>query len=144
MALIACAECHREISSSAEACPHCGYPLKKPEAAGPKCYRCGDPATTLCQGGCGRTCCVKHLKHIVVTNLKYAANELRCEECHEKAVEQNETMNALGCFIISVVVCVLGFCGYNIWTIERESKKEREIRQKQDEEFRRQFQDPNR
>lgn len=28
MALIACPECQREISSRAPACPHCGYPVK--------------------------------------------------------------------------------------------------------------------
>lgn len=27
MALISCPECSREISDSAKACPHCGYPL---------------------------------------------------------------------------------------------------------------------
>lgn len=28
MALIKCPECEREISSMAESCPHCGYPIK--------------------------------------------------------------------------------------------------------------------
>ncbi len=31
MALIKCPECEREVSSMAEACPHCGYPIKKTE-----------------------------------------------------------------------------------------------------------------
>ena len=31
MALIACHECGKEISDQAEACPHCGAPVKKPE-----------------------------------------------------------------------------------------------------------------
>ena len=29
MALIKCPECNKEVSDYAEACPHCGYPLKK-------------------------------------------------------------------------------------------------------------------
>lgn len=29
MALITCPECRKEISDQAEACPHCGYPLRK-------------------------------------------------------------------------------------------------------------------
>ena len=29
MALIKCPECNKEVSDCAEACPHCGYPLKK-------------------------------------------------------------------------------------------------------------------
>ena len=28
MALIKCPECGKEVSTAAEACPHCGYPLK--------------------------------------------------------------------------------------------------------------------
>ena len=31
MALIPCHECGKEISDQAEACPHCGAPVKKPE-----------------------------------------------------------------------------------------------------------------
>lgn len=34
MAMIKCPECGRDISDQAGACPHCGYPLKKGEAAG--------------------------------------------------------------------------------------------------------------
>lgn len=29
MALIKCPECGKEISASASACPHCGYPIKE-------------------------------------------------------------------------------------------------------------------
>lgn len=29
MALIKCPECGKEVSTAAEACPHCGYPIKK-------------------------------------------------------------------------------------------------------------------
>lgn len=31
MALIKCPECGKEVSTAAEACPHCGYPIKKNE-----------------------------------------------------------------------------------------------------------------
>lgn len=30
MALIKCPECNKEVSDTAETCPHCGYRLKKP------------------------------------------------------------------------------------------------------------------
>ena len=33
MALIKCPECEKEISTYAETCPHCGYPIKKNEPA---------------------------------------------------------------------------------------------------------------
>ena len=29
MSLIKCPECGKEVSTAAETCPHCGYPLKK-------------------------------------------------------------------------------------------------------------------
>ena len=29
MALFSCPECGKEICTSAESCPHCGYPIKK-------------------------------------------------------------------------------------------------------------------
>ena len=29
MALIKCPECGKDVSTSAEACPHCGYPINK-------------------------------------------------------------------------------------------------------------------
>jgi hypothetical protein len=127
MSLIACTECRREISSSAEACPHCGYPLKKADVSGPKCYHCSEPATTLCQGGCGRMSCVKHLKHIVVANLKFAVNELRCEECYAKAVENNELTNGCGCIIVSLLVCAMGFFAWKIWATEQEGRRDQEI-----------------
>ena len=28
MALIKCPECGKDVSTSAEACPHCGFPIK--------------------------------------------------------------------------------------------------------------------
>ena len=31
MALITCPECHGQVSDKAAACPHCGYPLERPE-----------------------------------------------------------------------------------------------------------------
>ena len=31
MALIQCPECEKQISSNAESCPHCGYPMKAKE-----------------------------------------------------------------------------------------------------------------
>lgn len=61
MALIKCSECEKEISSKAEACPHCGNPMKqKPaEAKGgtfcPSCKMRVTPVVTSVGGG---TCSV--------------------------------------------------------------------------------------
>ena len=33
MALIKCPECGKDVSTAAEACPHCGYPLKDKTAS---------------------------------------------------------------------------------------------------------------
>ena len=30
MSLIRCPECNKDVSSYAESCPHCGYPIRKP------------------------------------------------------------------------------------------------------------------
>ena len=38
MALIKCPECNKEVSDCAEACPHCGYPIKKIKAANEEKY----------------------------------------------------------------------------------------------------------
>jgi len=38
MALIKCHECGKDVSTSAEACPHCGYPFKKNTVSKPISY----------------------------------------------------------------------------------------------------------
>jgi hypothetical protein len=57
-------------------------------------------------------------------------NELRCEKCHQKAVESNEALNALGCILTFILHSFGAFCAWNIWIIGQESKTEQEIRQK--------------
>ena len=53
MALIECPECRGKVSSSAVACPHCGFPVKVSRAdGGPFCSYCGsqnDPSSAYCQ-----------------------------------------------------------------------------------------------
>jgi hypothetical protein len=55
MALIKCGECGREVSSNAEACPHCGNPIGAAErTAGTYCPHCRvhvTPAVTSVGGG---------------------------------------------------------------------------------------------
>ncbi len=38
MSLMKCPECGKEVSTSAEVCPHCGYPLKKSQPSQPLQY----------------------------------------------------------------------------------------------------------
>ena len=38
MALIKCPECGKDVSTSAETCPHCGYPINKITVAKPISY----------------------------------------------------------------------------------------------------------
>lgn len=63
MALIACRECRREVSTAAAACPHCGCPVAgaaPPAPAHPRCYSCGGPASRACTA-CGKMCCEDHI-----------------------------------------------------------------------------------
>ena len=38
MALIKCPECSKDVSTSAQVCPHCGYPINKTTVAKPISY----------------------------------------------------------------------------------------------------------
>jgi hypothetical protein len=71
MALIACRECRREVSTEADACPHCGCPISsigrqsQSWPAGSQdthawCYACGSPASRACTR-CGQMCCEDHI-----------------------------------------------------------------------------------
>ena len=40
MALINCLDCSNKVSSEAEACPHCGRPIKKMASIGIACPNC--------------------------------------------------------------------------------------------------------
>lgn len=40
LALIECKDCHKQVSTSAISCPHCGCPLKE-QVEKPKCPTCG-------------------------------------------------------------------------------------------------------
>jgi hypothetical protein len=86
MSLIPCPECGREISTNAEACPHCGNPMRAAShtAAGPKCYACSATATTRCQR-CGEMSCVQHVQSIFVPHGNSGSYELRCPRCYESA-----------------------------------------------------------
>jgi hypothetical protein len=73
-------------------------------------------------------CCVKHLKHIVVSKFKFVVNELRCEECCEKAVENNRFMDDLGWSLFIVCVCVIGFLIWIIWNLWNEEQKWKKVK----------------
>ena len=86
MALISCPECGREVSTAAEACPQCGYPIhsETPELASPTCYTCSATATTRCQR-CGALSCVRHLQSTFVLAGGGGRYELRCKSCRAEA-----------------------------------------------------------
>ncbi|MFM8223157.1 MAG: zinc ribbon domain-containing protein, partial [Planctomycetaceae bacterium] len=65
MPLVNCPECSRQVSTAADACPQCGYPMQSasPAPVGPKCHACAAAATTRCQS-CGALSCVQHLQII--------------------------------------------------------------------------------
>ena len=50
MALVTCPDCKKEISSSAEACPHCGRPMVHKSAKGPRVRTTEDSAWTRNRG----------------------------------------------------------------------------------------------
>jgi hypothetical protein len=84
MPLVNCPECGRQISTSADACPQCGYPMCAHTAAhvptGPKCYQCSATATTRCQN-CNAFSCVLHLQSTSAGRGKSYVREMRCESC---------------------------------------------------------------
>ena len=107
MALIPCPECNREISTSAESCPQCGYPMRdKAAAAGPACYQCSSTATTRCQS-CGAMSCAEHLQSIYVPHGKGGAYELRCASCYSSAQTWKVVGFTFGAIILAIVLIIL-------------------------------------
>lgn len=104
MSPVPCPECGREISTAAEACPHCGYPIQPSTRApaGPKCYACAATATTRCQS-CGALSCAQHLQSIYVSHGRGGAYELRCQSCYASA----ETWKVVGWVIMGVILLVV-------------------------------------
>jgi hypothetical protein len=107
MPLTKCAACGGQISTEAEACPHCGHPNHPaaPASTGPKCYACPAPATTKCQS-CGTLSCVQHVQSIFVRYGQGGAYELRCESCYSSAVAWRGFGWVLGAiaFIIFLII----------------------------------------
>jgi predicted amidophosphoribosyltransferase len=70
MALHDCPECGKSISTHAEACPHCGYPVRRGVVEKPRriveptprhsCSQCGAPADRACSR-CGKLVCSDHI-----------------------------------------------------------------------------------
>jgi hypothetical protein len=114
MSLIHCAECGREISTEAESCPGCGFPVHKKETAdvGPRCYACSAPATTRCVS-CNALSCARHLQSIFVSHGRGGAYELRCRQCYATA----STMRTFGTVMffvilgIAALMCFVMFSG---------------------------------
>jgi hypothetical protein len=100
MSLIPCPECGREISTNAEACPHCGNPMRP---AGPKCYACSATATTKCQR-CGALSCVEHLKNIYANR----GWQLRCGSCYSLGMARKTIgLVIIGIFLLLALVAML-------------------------------------
>ena len=107
MSLTSCSECHREISTEAESCPHCGYPRRG--TASLKCYACEAPATTRCQC-CGALACVSHLESIFVAAGRGGGYELRCRTCYADAENARSLMNLYAIFFTVGALLFLLFC----------------------------------
>ena len=106
MSLIPCPECGREISTNAEACPHCGNPMRSSTSApsGPTCYACSAIATTKCES-CRTPSCPQHLQSVYVAY----GDELRCDNCCSWGM----TWQVVSLVLFGVVV-IIGFvaiCG---------------------------------
>lgn len=106
MSLIPCPECGREISTNAEACPHCGNPMRPAShtPTGPRCYACSAAATTRCQR-CNALSCAQHVKSIYVSHNKGGAYELRCDSCYSSAKFWN-AVAAIVCIIVALFILV--------------------------------------
>ena len=114
MSLIPCPECGRQISTVAEACPGCGYPIQarpSPQTpTGPTCYSCSAAATTRCQS-CGALSCAEHLQSIYVTHGHGGAYELRCESCYAEA----KTWQIIGWVIFGIVAVLMASLFFGFW-----------------------------
>ena len=99
MALINCFECDREVSTQAEACPHCGCPVSGKQDSGPRCYNCPASATTKCQK-CSTFSCPEHVHSI---DLGKAGHELRCDKCYSDA----EASKKLSCLFAIFLMAAL-------------------------------------
>ena len=66
MALIKCSECHKEISSNAKVCPHCGY--KNEHKICPECGALVKPTDNVCKE-CGYPLKKKNAQNIINENL---------------------------------------------------------------------------
>ena len=90
MALITCPECAHQVSTEAEVCPQCGYPIgrtteKSVGPAGPKCYACSAMATTRC-AACNCFSCAEHLKWVG----EGPRRALLCNKCTAAAQKRDE------------------------------------------------------
>lgn len=132
MALISCPECGGQLSSAAEACPHCGYPIRETvaESPEPSCYACSVTATTRCQK-CGKFSCATHLEPIFVHYGKGGSSELRCQSCFKQAKEENRTLGNIVVVSLALLAVFLVIGGV-FWNAENErSQKELERIRKQ-------------
>jgi hypothetical protein len=110
MALTSCPECSREVSTAAEACPSCGFPMSKvaqrEKSDGPGCYACRRQATTRCVS-CGAYSCAEHLQSIYVSRGRGGgAYELRCQSCYSMA-QAWQTFGWVFAVIVLIIIIVL-------------------------------------
>lgn len=102
MSLTSCPECGHQVSSAADACPNCAFPMRKiRQADGPTCYECSRDATTRCQS-CGTMSCAEHVQSIYVSHGRGGAYELRCKSCYSSA----QTWQIFGYVFAGIAVVV--------------------------------------
>ena len=76
MAIIKCPACHRDVSSSAKACPNCGEPIDKTL----RCPRCG--STDIKEISTGSK--IAHAAAFGIFALKKITNDYECKRCKFK------------------------------------------------------------
>lgn len=113
MALVACPECQREVSTHAKACPHCGCPIAPPGVEGMwSCSICGAAATRAC-AKCGRPCCENH---VAAWHTIQGVSGRVCTKCRDFAWN--------GCIVFLIILVIAGLAVYFLFIRPEMEKKQ--------------------
>ncbi|WP_390844256.1 zinc ribbon domain-containing protein [Anatilimnocola floriformis] len=106
MPLIICPECAQKISTAAEACPHCGYPMRPAsKGSAATCHACAQPATTRCHR-CNQLSCIAHVWNVQFSGAHSTHIEHYCADCLKSHQDSQR-----GCLILFLVVFAIVVVG---------------------------------